>query len=73
MKNCLYLFVRIAVRQCSGKRVDRVPNGGKRELCGVKKGLDDRIDESMLRWFGHVERMKSVLVVAQRVGPEEME
>src|SRR5678815_2984301 len=27
------------------------------ELCGVKKGVNERINESTLRWFGHVERM----------------
>ena len=25
---------------------------------GVKKGLDERSDEGVLRWFGHVERME---------------
>ena len=29
------------------------------ELCGVKKGLDERIDECILRWFGNVERMEN--------------
>ena len=29
------------------------------EFCGVKKGLDERIDVGLLRWFGHVERMES--------------
>ena len=29
-----------------------------RELCGVRKGLDERIEEGVLRWFGHVERME---------------
>ena len=29
-----------------------------RELCGVKKGLNERIDEGMLQWFGHVERLE---------------
>ena len=24
----------------------------------MKKGLDERIDEGVLRWFSHVERMK---------------
>ena len=24
----------------------------------MRKGLDERIDESVLRWFGHVERME---------------
>ena len=31
------------------KRMDRIPNARIRELCGVKKGLDKRIDEGMLR------------------------
>ena len=26
--------------------------------CGVMKGIDERIDEGVLRWFGHVERME---------------
>ena len=38
-------------------RMDRVPNAWIRELCGVKKGLDERIDEGMLCWFRNVERM----------------
>ena len=39
------------------RRVDRVSNARIRELCGAKKGLDERIDEGVLRWFGHVGRM----------------
>ena len=38
--------------------MDRVPNPRIRDLCGVKKGLDERIEEGMLRWFDHVERME---------------
>ena len=38
-------------------RIDRVTNARIRELCGVRKGLDERIDEGVLWWFGHVERM----------------
>ena len=30
-------------------RMDRVPNARIRELCGMKKGLDERIDEGVLR------------------------
>ena len=40
-------------------RTDRVPNAPIRELCGVRKGLDQRIDKDMLRWFGHAERMEN--------------
>ena len=39
-------------------RMDRVPNARIKELCGVKKGLDERIDKGVLRWFGHMERMQ---------------
>ena len=38
------------------RRIDRVPNARIRELCGVTKGEDERIDESVLRWFNHTER-----------------
>ena len=40
------------------RRMDRVPNARIRELWGVKKFLDERIDEGVLRWFGHVERIE---------------
>ena len=29
-----------------------------KELYGVRKGQDERIDEGVLSWFGHVERME---------------
>ena len=38
------------------RRMDRVLNVPIRELCGVTKGVDERIEESFLRWFGHIER-----------------
>ena len=38
--------------------MDKVPNSRIRELYGVKKGLDERTDEGVLRWFGHAERME---------------
>ena len=41
------------------KRMDRVPNARIRELVGVAKEIDERIDEGILRWFGHVERMEN--------------
>ena len=40
------------------RRMDRVSNAWIREMCGVKKDLDERIDEGVLRWFGHVKRME---------------
>ena len=39
-------------------KMDRIPNARIRELCGARKGLDERIDEGVLWWFGHVERME---------------
>ena len=41
------------------RRMDRVPNTRIKELCGMMKGVDENIDEIVLRWFGHVERMKN--------------
>ena len=40
------------------RRMDRVPNAQIRELYGVTKGVDKRIDKGGVRWFGHVERME---------------
>ena len=40
------------------RRMDRVPKTRIGGLCGVTKGVDERIDEGVLRWFGHVERME---------------
>ena len=41
------------------RRMDRVSNAQIRELCRKKKGLDERIHESVLWWFNHVERMQN--------------
>ena len=38
------------------RRRDRVLNTWIRELCGIRKGLNERIDEGVLRWYSHVER-----------------
>ena len=34
-----------------------------RELCRVKKGLDERIEEVVLRWFAHVEMLERGMIV----------
>ena len=39
-------------------RMNRVLNARVRELCGVTKGVDERVDEGVLRWFGYEERME---------------
>ena len=46
------------LRGLLGIRMDRVPNARIKELCGVRQDLDERIDEGLLWWFGHVKRMK---------------
>ena len=38
--------------------MDRVPNARIMELCRVRKGLNKRINEGILQWFSHVERME---------------
>src|SRR5678815_2451677 len=39
------------------RRIDKMRNERIRELCGVNKGVNERINESSLSWFGHLERM----------------
>ena len=41
------------------KRMDRVPNAWIRELCGTAKEVDERIEEDVLHWFSHAERMEN--------------
>ena len=48
-------------------RMDRVPNAWIREFCGMKKGLGEKIDEGVLRWFGHVERMESDIIAKRSI------
>ena len=38
--------------------MDKVSNAWINKLCRVTKGVGERIDECVLRWFGYVERMK---------------
>ena len=39
------------------RRMDKVPNDRIRQLCGVTKGVDEKIGEGVLRWFGYEERL----------------
>ena len=50
------------------RRMDKVPNAQIKELCGVMKGVDDRIDEGVLQKFGHVERMEDRIAKRVYVG-----
>ena len=47
-------------------RMNKVQNARIRQLCGVTKVVDERIDEGLLRWFSHVEGMENDRI-AQRV------
>ena len=39
--------------------MDKVPTAWIRQLFGVTKGVDEKIDEGILQCFGHVERMEN--------------
>ena len=41
------------------RRMDKIQNERGRQLCGVTKGADEKIDEGLLRWFDHMERMEN--------------
>ena len=41
------------------RKMDKVSNVRLRELYEVTKGVNERIDEGALRWFGHVERIEN--------------
>jgi hypothetical protein len=52
------------------RRTDKMRNEYIREVCGVDKGVIERINESMLRWFGHVERMDGNRLVKRMYSSE---
>ena len=39
--------------------MDKLPNARIKQLCRVTKSVDENVDEGVLRWFGHVERMEN--------------
>merc|ERR1712002_955351 len=39
------------------RRTESVPNVEIREMCGKNVSVSERMDQGVLRWFGHVERM----------------
>ena len=41
------------------KRMYRVRNAWIMELCGMAERVDERIEEDVLHWFSHVERMEN--------------
>merc|ERR1712002_866144 len=42
---------------CRLRRIDRVPNVEIKRMCGKNVSVSERMDQGILRWFGHVERM----------------
>merc|ERR1712002_1206017 len=42
---------------CGRRRIDRVLNVEIREMCGKNVSVSERMDQGILMWFGHVERM----------------
>merc|ERR1711921_75996 len=54
---------------CGFRRIDRVPNVEIRGICGVS--VSERMDQGILRWFGHVERMGNERLV-KRVHDSEV-
>ena len=42
---------------CGVRRIDRVSNVEIRKRCGKNVSVSQRMDQGVLRWFGHVERM----------------
>ena len=41
------------------RRMDRVLNAWIGELCGMAKGVNERIEEDVLHWFSYVESMEN--------------
>ena len=50
--------------------MDKVPDARIRQLCGMTKGVNEKINEGVLRWFGHVEKMENDRI-ANRIYVEE--
>ena len=52
---------------CSLRRTDRVPNVDIRRRRGKNVSVSQRIDQGILRWFRHVERMREERLKVKRV------
>ena len=44
---------------CGIRRIDRIRNEEVLRMGNVSKPIVQKIDEQVLRWFGHVERMSN--------------
>ncbi len=61
------------LRRISGiRKIERVRNEEVRNRCGVRKSVETRIGESVLRLYGHIERMDDERVV-KRIYSSEFE
>ena len=60
----LYKWTTSEVFWVSGESI--VPNAQIWQLCGVTKGVDEKIDEGVLQWFDYMERMENNMI-AKRV------
>src|SRR5678816_2521990 len=66
-----YNVFRWTIRVVLGvRRIDKMRNERIIELCGVKKGVNERINERTLRLFGHVERMDDSRLVKRMYSGE---
>ena len=53
----MYVLVMKCLRSSVGvSRMDRVRNDDVRRIAGIERELASRVDQKVLRWFGH-ERM----------------
>ena len=52
-------------------RMDRVRNEEVRRRAGIERELASRIDQRVLRWFGHVERMDEYRMARRVLMAEE--
>ena len=50
---------------CGLRRVDRVRNEEIRRRCQMEVSISERVEQNVLRWFGHMERMPEERVVKQ--------
>ena len=53
-------------------RMNKVQNAQIRELCGVMKGVDERMEEGVLHWFGYDERIENYKI-AKRMYVEDVQ
>ena len=64
------LEMRCLRSMCGVTRRDRIRNEEIRRRTGVLRELAGRADQSLLRWFGHVERMQDDKLVKRLVGSD---